>query len=252
MSGPRPEPPDSRIWLRQAALFLDIDGTLLDLAPTPEGVQVPSALPAALRALKLGLGGALALVSGRPLGDIDRLFPDRFDAAGTHGAEWRLGGSAQGTPLHTAAELALVAALLRDGLNRLPGVRLEHKPLALALHYRAAPRWEAETQALAAQAVQTLGPAYRLQAGKAVVEILPAEAGKGSAIQRFMKHPPYAGRTPIFVGDDLTDEDGFAAVNALGGLSIRVGTGAGSQACYGLPGPPELRDWLVQLVAALP
>ncbi len=252
MCAPRPAPPDGRTWLRRAALFLDIDGTLLDLAPTPAGVRVPPALPASLRALTLSLGGALALVSGRPLGDIDRLFPDRFDAAGTHGAEWRLGGSAQGAELPGTADLTLVTALLRDGLNRLPGVRLEHKPLALALHYRAAPQWEAATQALAAQAAQMLGPAYRLQAGKAVVEILPAGAGKGSAIRRFMEHPPYAGRTPVFVGDDLTDEDGFAAVNALGGLSIRVGEGVGSQACYGLPGPAELRDWLVQLVAALP
>ena len=100
-------------------------------------------------------------------------------------------------------------------------------------------------------AVRALGPDYRLQAGKQVVEILPASASKGAGIRRFLASPPYAGRTPIFVGDDLTDEDGFAAVNALGGLSVRVGAGADTQAHHALAAPADLRHWLAALAASL-
>ncbi len=248
MSGPPPTPSDGWAW----ALFLDIDGTLLDLAPTPDGVRLPPTLSAQLRALSLGLGGALALVSGRPLSDIDRLFPERFDAAGTHGAQWRLGGIETGPEPVDGTDLSEARALLREAVIRLPGTLLEHKPHALALHYRLAPELESEIRALAVNAGQALGPAYRLQTGKSVIEILPAWAGKGMAIRRFMGLPPYAGRTPVFAGDDLTDEDGFAAVNALGGYSIRVGEWAATQAPYRLDSPSALRDWLASLIARLP
>ncbi|MGB7550163.1 MAG: trehalose-phosphatase, partial [Chromatiaceae bacterium] len=138
-----------------------------------------------------------------------------------------------------------------EPLRHLPGVWLEPKPKGLALHFRAAAALETQALRLARQAVRTLGPDYRLQAGKQVVEILPATAGKGSGIRRFLASPPYAGRTPIFVGDDLTDEDGFAAVNALGGLSVRVGAGDDSQASHVLATPADLRHWLATLAANL-
>lgn len=250
MSGPQaPTPLNCRDWMRDWALFLDIDGTLLDLATTPQAVRVSPGLPAQLAALARGLGGALALVSGRPLSDIDRLFPGRFNAAGTHGAQWRLGETATEPGSAIGAALLGMTPLLREETARLPGVLLERKPHALALHYRMAPAREAQVRSLAARVAEQLGPAFRLQAGKLVVEILPATAGKGAAIERFMGHPPYGGRAPVFVGDDRTDEDGFTVVNARGGLSIRVGAGTPTQARFQLDSPGAVRDWLTGLVA---
>ena len=296
---PTPDPVASLAGAAGWALFLDIDGTLLELAPHPDRVVVPAELPGRLRRLSRGLDGALALVSGRPLGGIDRLFPRELDAVGTHGAEWRLGGriyglaladqgivddddaasagaEAQGTLWQsgTGGELdgvgegdpngAVRAAWamshlplsgrakdLMARLARLPGVWVEAKPLGLALHYRQAPDQVVVTRDLVEAFLRALGPAYRLQAGKEVLEILPAQASKGAGIRRLMAWPPYQGRTPVFAGDDLTDEDGFAAVNALGGISIRVGTGDGTQARYRLATPAALRDWLRRLEAHL-
>lgn len=229
------------------ALFLDIDGTLLDLAPRPELVVVPPELPQRLRVMAQALGGALALVSGRPLAGIDHLFPPDLDAVGTHGAEWRLGGQRGEIPSAGGISLAEVAARLREEARRLAGIWLEPKPRGFAIHYRQAPELAALTRRLGEEALASLGPDYRLQAGKEVVEILPAQASKGAAIRRFLAHPPYAGRTPVFAGDDLTDEDGFAVVNELGGVSIRVGPGDGTRARFRLATPAGLRDWLVQL-----
>lgn len=230
------------------ALFLDIDGTLLDLADTPQGVQVPPELLGLLQTLTQRLGGALALVSGRPLSDIDRLFPQCRDAAGTHGTQWRLGGVEQPSEPVDETGLAAAAKFIDVHCSRLPGLLLERKPHALALHYRQALAWKQETCALARQVAEALGPTFRLQSGKGVIEILPTLAGKGNAIRRFMRLSPYVGRCPVFVGDDLTDEDGFAAVNALGGWSIRVGNGAATQARFRLSSPTAVRDWLAGLV----
>lgn len=255
MSAPLPScPPDPRgcpTWSGDWALFLDIDGTLLDLASEPQAVQVPPGLRARIGALARGLGGALALVSGRPLSDIDRFFPGRFDAAGTHGAQWRLGETETGPGPGVDTALSEIATMLRAGTNELPGVILEPKPHGIAMHYRLAPHREATVRSLAERAAQALGPAFRLQAGKLVVEILPAQAGKGTAIRRFMGLAPYAGRIPVFLGDDRTDEDGFAVVNALGGLSVRVGEDAETQARYRLQSPAAVRDWLARLAASL-
>ena len=299
---PTPDPVASLAGAAGWALFLDIDGTLLELAPHPDRVVVPAELPRRLRRLSRALDGALALVSGRPLGGIDRLFPRELDAVGTHGAEWRLGGRIYGLtwadggaeragyavgegrggqrqaqreaqrqvrlpgaagegehggqdpikaevgPLAmTRLPLAGSARDLLARLERLPGVWVEAKPQGLALHYRQAPDQAVVTRDLMGAVLQALGPAYRLQAGKEVLEILPAEASKGAGIRRLMAWPPYRGRTPVFAGDDLTDEDGFAAVNALGGISIRVGTGDGTQARYRLATPAALLDWLERL-----
>ena len=258
-----PDPMERFAGARGWALFLDIDGTLLDLAPHPERVVVPADLPGRLRRLSRALDGALALVSGRPLAGIDRLFPRELDAVGTHGAEWRLNDRTEVLALPgvgdkgggKGGDRGGDSGLLRGGpaagplarLERLPGVWLEAKPRGLAIHYRQAPEWAETTRDLARALLVALGPAYRLQAGKEVLEILPAQASKGAGIRRLMALPPYRGRTPVFAGDDLTDEDGFAAVNALGGLSIRVGTGDGTQARYRLATPAALRDWLGRL-----
>lgn len=246
-----PDPLEYPDWAGRWALFLDIDGTLLDLAPEPQAVRIPPGLAARIGVLSRGLGGALALVSGRPLSDIDRFFPGGYDAAGTHGAQWRLGGIEMAPEPTVAAALSGIVVPLREALDRLPGVLLERKPHAIALHYRLAPECEAQVRSLAENAAERLGPAFRLQAGKLVVELLPAEAGKGAAIRRFMRLPPYAGRTPVFVGDDLTDEDGFAVVNALGGHSVRVGAGEPTLARSRLQSPAAVRGWLECLAASL-
>lgn len=251
MRAPPPVMTDRTDWPDAWTLFLDIDGTLLDLAPRPELVMVPPDLPARLCRLADALGGALALVSGRPLATIDRLFPVDLDAVGTHGAEWRLGGQVGEVAPAGRVPLAAIARALEEPLRQLPGVWLEPKPKGLALHFRAAAALETQALSLARQAVRTLGPDYRLQAGKQVMEILPSTASKGAGIRRFLASPPYVGRTPIFVGDDLTDEDGFAAVNALGGISIRVGAGDGTQARHELAVPSDLRHWLEGLAARL-
>jgi trehalose 6-phosphate phosphatase len=246
-----PTPRDCSDWTRDWALFLDIDGTLLDLAPDPQGVCIPSGLPAQLGAIALGLGGALALISGRPLGDIDRFFPGEFDAAGTHGAQWRLDGTNLGPGPLIDAALEGIYASLEEKVKCQPGISLELKPHAIAIHYRQAPEREEEVWLLAREAGQALGPAFRTQAGKFVVEILPAGASKGSAIQKFMGLSPYAGRTPLFFGDDLTDEDGFKVVNRFGGYSVRVGPRAASKARFYMHSPAMVRDWLAGLEASL-
>lgn len=227
---------------RGHALFLDFDGTLVDLAPTPDAVTVPDDLAALLDRLWRQLDGAVALVSGRALATIDGLVHGRFDAIGSHGLEWHL---ATGR-FDLAPDLPpAIAALAATAAEALPGVLVETKPAALGLHYRAVPAL-AETVRAQASRVVAATPGYRIQEGHALVEILPCGPGKGGAIERTMALPPYAGRRPIFAGDDLTDESGFAVVNRLGGLSIQVGARPGSQASVRLPDPLAMRRWLAE------
>lgn len=223
------------------ALFLDIDGTLLDLASTPEAVVVPSSLRGLLDTLTSQLGHALALISGRCLDTIDRLLPHGRDAAGSHGLEWRMSGRTDAPPL---AWPARVTAMLEAEARSLPGVLVEHKPYSVALHYARAPEHAAAVCELAEAAGNAVGRPMRLLQGKAVIEVLPEVAGKGNAIKRFMRLPPYAGRIPVFIGDDLTDEDGFAAVNRLGGISVLVGDRPTTAAAKRMASPATVRDWL--------
>lgn len=222
------------------ALFLDIDGTLLDLAPTPDLVRVPATLPAVLGGLEACLGGALALISGRDLAAIDRLFPGQHDAAGAHGAQWRLNGRIAGVAAF--AEEGLVQTTLRQAAA-LPGIMVERKAAALAFHYRHATDHGHAARALAERLRAAAAVPLRVQEGKMVVEVVPAGADKGTAIERFLDLPPYLGRRPLFIGDDITDESGFAVVNRLDGLSIHVGrdeTTAGRR----LSSPRAVRRWL--------
>ena len=226
------------------ALFLDIDGTLVDLAAAPDGVVVPTGLTALLDRLTGRLAGALALVSGRSLTGIDRLLPGGRDAAGTHGVEWRRNGRAQALAESWPAELdAAVAA----ATERLPFLHVERKAHSVALHYREAPEQGAAVRALAEALVRAAPRPFDLLDGKAVVEIVPPGAGKGAAIERFMASPPYAGRLPVFVGDDVTDEHGFAAVNRLGGISVHVGANPATTAGWRLDSPAAVRAWLAAL-----
>lgn len=230
------------------ALFLDIDGTLLDLAPKPDDVVVPPTLSPLLDTLTARLGGALALISGRSLDGIDRLFPGGRDAAGSHGAEWRLGGETS-----TSAEIwpSDLPRMIEAEVSRLPGVLMEPKSRSLALHYREAPEHSATLRAVAETAMRTAERPLRLLEGKMVIELIPAGMTKGSAIKRFMARPPYAGRRPVFIGDDVTDESGFVAVNEMDGLSIHVGDDPATAARFRFPSPASLRHWLVSLEQSL-
>lgn len=219
------------------ALFLDFDGTLVEIAERPDAVVVDPGLPGVLHGLMRRLDGALAMISGRPVAFLDeRLAPYRFDAAGLHGIEHRIAGRL--SPCRPKDHPALRAAILRlhDILAPHPEILVEDKGCSVAIHWRIAPH-EADFARATAQAMaEALGPEYRIQYGKAVAEILPAAAGKGKVIERFLKSSPFRGRRPIFIGDDLTDEHGFETVNACGGWSIRVGEGASiAQSRVGTP-----------------
>lgn len=231
-------PPDAAGW----ALFLDFDGTLVDIAERPEAVVVEPGLRQALTGLQERLGGALAIVSGRTITDLDGLLPELgLDICGLHGLELRVGRHVSRPA--GLAELGPEIEVLRARLAGYPGVVVESKGVGVAVHWRMAPEAAFEAASAAAELSGRLGPGYRLQDGKAVREIVPAHAGKGAGIRALMAEPPYLGRRPAFVGDDRTDEDGFAAVNALGGLSVKVGPGP-TAARHRIANPAAFRAWL--------
>ena len=225
----------------RSALFLDFDGTLADLAPRPDAVVVPQDLPALLTALHERLDGALALVTGRAQADLERLLgPLPLPAAYEHGAVRRPANGRMVITPATPLDRCLAAA--QGLMARHQGLLLEHKRTSLALHYRLAPELEALCVHTLNEAVQS-EPGLQLLRGKAVVEIKSALVNKGTAIRAFMNEAPFAGRTPVFAGDDVTDESGFEAVQGLGGAGIKVGSG-NSFALYRLPDPQTLRAWL--------
>jgi trehalose 6-phosphate phosphatase len=229
------------------ALFLDIDGTLLEFAAHPGAVTVDQDLAHLLRGLYHDTAGALALISGRTVADADSLFaPLELCVAGQHGAERR--DFAGGLHLHAPPVdgLRRAAERLRHLVSTRPGLVLEEKGMNIALHFRGAPRLEAELVPLLERLVSELGQEFELQAGKMVLEIKPTGKDKGTAIEEFMQEHPFRGRVPIFIGDDLTDEYGFALVNRLGGHSIKVGPGA-SVAPWRLADASAVRGWLDRL-----
>jgi trehalose 6-phosphate phosphatase len=226
------------------ALFLDIDGTLLELRDRPEDVAASDGLIRLLDALSVQLGGALSLISGRSIADIDRVFaPARFPAAGSHGAEIRL---------HPQDEVETAAARLPDDIVEelvdfaasRQGLLLEHKLGGASLHYRMAPQLEEQSRRLMDDLMVRVGEDFRLIPGKMVFEIAPVGHNKGSAIAAMMECEPFAGRQPVFVGDDVTDEDGFRAVNDMQGISVRVGPGSGSAAACTLDSVAAVHHWL--------
>ena len=237
-SRPRPPAPADD-W----ALFLDVDGCLLDLAERPDAVRVSPRLRTVLQALSQRLGGALALVSGRPLAGVDQLFaPLRFAGAGLHGLERRNG--VQCSPsLPRPPVLDAVREEARAVAAGYPGALVEDKDVALGLHWRGAPE-AMEALRHFAEAVLPRLPGYRLQHGKHVVELRPAAGDKGQAIEALLQDEPFRGRTPVFAGDDITDESGFAVVNARDGISVLVGDREPSAAHFGLRSPAAVRRWL--------
>jgi trehalose 6-phosphate phosphatase len=236
---PRPPPPHDT-W----AYFFDLDGTLLDFNDAPGGVRFDDALRAQLGALFDRTSGAVALISGRALADIDRLLDGiRLPAAGQHGTERR---DATGRVTHhdfSRERLDWAHARLAEQTAGQPGLLLEHKGLSLALHYRRAPRLGGYAHRLIQTLAPSLGSEFCIQPGKRIVEVKPAGKDKGVALVEFMAEAPFHGRTPVFLGDDLTDEYGFEAVNRLGGHSIKVGTGR-TAARWRLPNVRAVRTWL--------
>lgn len=223
------------------ALFLDFDGTLVDLATQPEAVRVtPDVIPA-LQQLATGLNGALAIVSGRRLPDLDSLLaPLHLPIAAEHGAQRRL---ASGEIMKMAApDLRDVICRLHALVQRHHGLRVEVKTAAVALHYRHAPELEDLCLQAMTDAVSSSADVELLH-GKCVFEIKPAGISKGTAIAAFMAQPPFTGRLPLFAGDDVTDEAGFSAVQQLGGCGIKVGEGTTQALCH-CASPTALRQWL--------
>jgi trehalose 6-phosphate phosphatase len=234
------------------AYFLDVDGTLLDLAPSPSEVRVGAETRDLLHKLHGATGGAVALISGRSIDDIDRLFPGAaLPLAGQHGLERRDAFGALTTHEVRADALAHARARLTAIATRYPELLLEDKGLSLALHYRAAPQLEERMHAALRAIEAELGAEYVVQPGKLVVELKPAGSDKGVAIGEFMTEVPFRDRTPVFVGDDATDEQGFAMVNELGGHSVKVGDGA-TVARWRLPTVRAVEQWLARACAPRP
>jgi trehalose 6-phosphate phosphatase len=235
---------------RDLGLFLDVDGTLVELQETPAEVVVGEPLKTLLTVVSKRLEGAVALVSGRSIETLDVLFePLIFPAAGLHGVERRSASGERRGANYSDPALAPARLALRAFVESHPGTLLEDKGRALALHFRLAPEFEAGARQAVSALVRPLMPAYHVQEGKMVLEIKPHAFSKATAIEEFLKEPPFAGRTPVVVGDDLTDQSGFRLVESVGGISIAVGHRVQGQ--WRLDNPAAVRQWLAD-IAALP
>ena len=235
---------------RRVALFLDVDGTLLDLACRPDEVVVPARVVPILTRLQTVLAGALALVSGRAIRQIDALFaPLRLPCAGVHGSERRdCNGQTHYLAPDAVSRLDAARASLSLFVAAEPGLLLEDKGSSLAVHFRARPELAAAVHAELETAVSLSGEGFRIQESVLVREIVPALAHKGDAVEAFLAEPVFAGRMPVFVGDDVTDLDAFAAVERHGGRAIAVGSRM--SASWRLPSPTAVIDWLDLVVGA--
>ncbi len=233
----------------ETALFLDFDGTLVSLAAQPELVEVPQGLAGTLAELHRRLNGALALVSGRRLSDLDTfLAPLLLPVAGEHGAQRR---TADGLMVSAPpADLAQVLQAAEGLVARHPALKLERKNLALSLHYRQAPELEDLCLQVMREALER-SQGIELMHGKCVIDLKPEGFSKGTAIAFFMSEAPFAGRVPVFAGDDVTDEAGFEAVQRIGGHAIKVGPGP-SLAQHRCASVSQLAAWLQSAVASLP
>ncbi len=226
------------------ALFLDLDGTLVEIAPTPDAVRPARHLPRLLEAVSERIGSALAIVSGRTIPDIDRILaPLVLPAAGLHGLERRSGNGAHSPPPALPRFDELRAALGRFAAGY-SGLLLEDKGAALAMHFRARPELAAAAAAAVDRALGDRRGGIAVQHGKAVIELRPEGADKGAAVAAFMAEPPFAGRRPVFAGDDKTDEAAFRAVRARGGVSVRIGREGASAAEWRLADVEAVHAWL--------
>ena len=224
-----------------------MDGTLLELARTPDAVHVESATLDLVHGVHVITGGALALVTGRSIEDVDRLFGGApLPIAGQHGLERRDGAGMWTTDGSGADGLELARRRLTDVADAFKGLLVEDKGRSLALHYRAAPQLESYVLDSVRSLGEELGDEYAIQLGKYVVELRPAGTDKGEAIRAFMSEEPFVGRTPVFIGDDVTDEHGFAVVNEMDGYAVKVGEGA-TIAPWRLPDVRAVEHWLLSI-----
>jgi trehalose 6-phosphate phosphatase len=227
--------------------LLDVDGTILDIAATPADVEVPSELRPALARLAVETGGAIAFVSGRLVADLDDLFaPLKLASVGGHGAEIRINGDRLQTMPHDWLDRDLRQRLLEIAASS-DGIILEDKVYSLALHYRLAPELADEIRTAVAAACADY-PASALEAlpGKAVIEIKPPDFNKGTGIRQLMAQPPFRGRRPIFIGDDVTDESAFAVLPEFKGMGFSVGRSIpGLAGCFRRP--DDVRQWLYRM-----
>lgn len=233
--------PSSREVLARGALLLDVDGTLINLAPRPDEVVVPGSLRMDLEGLLSAMHGALALVTGRALADVEDLFaPLKLPVAAEHGAVMRVvpGGEARRAVLPAAPEDWRRTALTFAAGH--PGIVFEEKPAGFVLHYRLAPELGQAAFDLLAGLTGTT-PDFEILRASMAWEVRPRGIHKGVAVREMMREPPFAGRLPIFIGDDVTDEDGIAAAVALGGMGYRVPED--------FPEPEAVRAWLTSILA---
>jgi trehalose 6-phosphate phosphatase len=241
---------DDDIQISDCAILLDVDGTLLDIAAAPGAVDVPARLKSALSSLRDRTAGALAFVSGRPLDDIDRLFaPLKLAAIAGHGAEMRLNGADVPRGFETRLDSDL-RHQFEAIAGKLDGIILEDKGYSIALHYRLAPQHaEVLRDSIAAACAPYPASSIEVLPGKAMIEIKPAAFSKGSAVRELMRFPPFMGRRPIFIGDDVTDETVFEVLPEFGGLGFSVGRKiSGLAGCF--PKPADVRDWIYRIAGS--
>ena len=237
-----------KITWSSSALFLDVDGTLLDIAERPQDVSADQVLVITLQTVADALDGAMALISGRQVADINRLFhPACFPTSGAHGAEYQDAAGRRHNkavkPLPTTAVREIVAFA-----DSYPELLLEHKENGVALHYRQAPDLQSTCRQMMTSLALDIEDDFRLIDGKMVYELTPRSLDKGVAIVEFLRAEPFLGRKPVYVGDDTTDEDGFAATNRLSGISIRVGRTQKTEASFALEDVGAVHRWLEKII----
>ena len=232
------------------ACFLDIDGTLVELADSPERVRVERPLIRTLDRLARRLDGAAALISGRRIADIDRLFaPLHLPAAGLHGLERRSASGSVHWHGPPSSDVPRMLAQVRAWTALHPGLLLEDKVGTFAVHFRQAPHLAQEVRTFLQDLMQQSAGDYCLQPGKMVIEVRPESRDKGTAVKEFMGEAPFAGRIPVFIGDDVSDEQAFSVVENLGGVAIKVGPGE-TIAHWRMNEVSEVRAWMARCVAA--
>ncbi|MCH8684906.1 trehalose-phosphatase [Pedomonas mirosovicensis] len=226
----------------EISLFLDLDGTLIDIAPRPDAVHVPDDLVTLLGRLQQRLGGAVAVISGRPLTDLSRLLPRcPVPLVAEHGAIFKL---PPGYQFKLGARYCVpeaMAAFVRGALGALDGVIIEEKQSCLTVHFRLAPEQKPVVKAALERAIDRW-PTFRISEAKMALELRPRGLDKGTAVRRLMRFSPFQGRKPIFIGDDVTDEDGIRACLLLGGRGMRVPQDFGG-------GPSSVREWLWRIAS---
>jgi trehalose 6-phosphate phosphatase len=227
------------------AFFLDVDGTLLELASHPDAVVLKPQLTETLDLLRMSINGAIAFISGRSIIDVDNLFkPLRLPIAGQHGLERRDYQNEIHYHKSPNGEMKNARQVLSSFADDNQGILIEDKGISLAVHYRQAPELKNKLDVLLKKLIDRLGDDFHLQQGKMIYEIKPGGKNKGIAIEEYMQESPFRGRIPVFIGDDVTDEDGFRSINKMHGHSIKVGCG-NSEAHWRLPDSDSVLEWLM-------